>query len=125
MDEYNAVILFFLQLKAQSAALLSFELSRLLGLDECGAGSDTTRLLIRLLTPVAKLYTAKVAMSVTSEGLECFGGQGYIEDTGLPSMLRDAQVVKLFTSLELSVLAGLPVTCEIKFSQRTYLSVPL
>ena len=29
---------------------------------------------------------------VASEGLECFGGQGYIEDTGLPSILRDAQV---------------------------------
>ena len=54
--------------------------------------TDTTRLLLRLLTPVAKLYTAKVAVSVTSEGLECFGGQGYIEDTGIPAMLRDAQV---------------------------------
>ncbi len=32
------------------------------------------------------------AVSVVSEGLESFGGQGYIEDTGLPSMLRDAQV---------------------------------
>jgi len=31
-------------------------------------------------------------MYVMSEGLECIGGQGYIEDTGLPSMLRDAQV---------------------------------
>ncbi len=33
------------------------------------------------------------AVSVVSEGLECFGGQGYIEDTGLPGLLRDAQVV--------------------------------
>ena len=49
-------------------------------------------LLLRLLTPLAKLYTAKAAVSVLSEGLECFGGQGYIEDTGLPGMLRDAQV---------------------------------
>jgi hypothetical protein len=32
------------------------------------------------------------AMSVISEGLESFGGQGYIEDTGLPGLLRDAQV---------------------------------
>lgn len=31
-------------------------------------------------------------MSVVSEGLECFGGQGYIEDTGLPGLLRDSQV---------------------------------
>ncbi len=31
-------------------------------------------------------------MEVASEGLECIGGQGYIEDTGLPGLLRDAQV---------------------------------
>lgn len=85
--------MYFTQLKTQSSALLTFELARLVGLDESGNSSDSTRLLIRLLTPVAKLYTAKVAMSVTSEGLECIGGQGYIEDTGLPAMLRDAQVL--------------------------------
>lgn len=33
------------------------------------------------------------ALTVNTEGLECFGGQGYIEDTGLPAMLRDAQVI--------------------------------
>ena len=27
-----------------------------------------------------------------TEGLESFGGQGYIEDTGLPGIVRDAQV---------------------------------
>ena len=32
------------------------------------------------------------AVSVVSEGLESFGGQGYMEDTGLPGLLRDAQV---------------------------------
>ena len=31
------------------------------------------------------------AVAIASEGLECFGGQGYIEDTGLPVFLRDAQ----------------------------------
>lgn len=31
-----------------------------------------------------------------SEGIECFGGQGYIEDTGLPTLLRDAQVTPIW-----------------------------
>lgn len=31
-------------------------------------------------------------MGVVSEGLECFGGQGYIEDTGIPAILRNNQV---------------------------------
>lgn len=38
-------------------------------------------------------------MQVTSEGLESFGGQGYIEDTGLPGLMRDAQVLWLFFSI--------------------------
>ena len=29
---------------------------------------------------------------MSSEGLESFGGFGYLEDTGLPVYLRDAQV---------------------------------
>ena len=51
---------------------------------------------MRLLTPVSKFYTAKAAVSVVSEGLECFGGQGYIEDTGLPGLLRDVQVLPIW-----------------------------
>lgn len=42
---------------------------------------------------------------MVSEGLESFGGQGYIEDTGLPGLLRDAQVMvdsKIKTSLRIS-----------------------
>ena len=44
------------------------------------------------MTPVAKFCTAKSAVATVSEGLECFGGQAYIEDTGLPGLLRDVQV---------------------------------
>lgn len=32
------------------------------------------------------------AVAIASEGLEAFGGLGYLEDTGLPVILRDAQV---------------------------------
>ena len=31
-------------------------------------------------------------MKCMSEGLESFGGFGYLEDTHLPKMLRDSQV---------------------------------
>jgi len=39
-------------------------------------------------------------VAVTSEGLECFGGMGYLEDTGLPSVLRDSQVFTLLLLLD-------------------------
>lgn len=56
-------------------------------------GSEEDRLLLRLLSPIMKLYTGKKTVPVVSEGLECIGGQGYIEDTGIPKLLRDCQVI--------------------------------
>jgi putative acyl-CoA dehydrogenase len=52
--------------------------------------------ILRLLTPLAKLFTAKKAVAVVSEVLECFGGAGYVEDTGLPVLLRDSQVLTIW-----------------------------
>ena len=51
---------------------------------------------VRLMTPIVKAYTAKVAIYCATEGVELFGGQGYIEDTGLPAILRDAQVLPIW-----------------------------
>lgn len=85
-----------LEVETRAAFLLMMEVCRLLGREENRSASDRDMLLLRLLTPVAKLYTAKQAVCVVSEGLESFGGQGYIEDTGLPSMLRDAQVLSIW-----------------------------
>jgi len=85
-----------LELEARAGFHLVFSLIEMLGRIECGkSDGDDTRIL-RLLTPVAKLYTAKQAVQVTSEVLECFGGAGYIEDTGLPQLLRNAQVLPIW-----------------------------
>src|SRR5690606_25413716 len=51
---------------------------------------------LRIVAPLAKLATARLAVAAASELLECFGGAGYIEDTGLPRLLRDAQVLPIW-----------------------------
>lgn len=48
---------------------------RLLGSVET-TGNEEDELVLRLLTPIAKLYTGKKSVGVVSEGLESFGGQG-------------------------------------------------
>ena len=63
---------------------------------ESGTANQAERNTLRLLTPVAKLYTAKEALAICSEGLECFGGLGYMENSGLPQMFRDAQVLSIW-----------------------------
>ena len=103
-----------LQVQVEGALQLVFHAAALLGRDECGTASDAERATLRLLTPVVKLYTAKQAVAVASEVLEAFGGAGYIEDTGLPRLLRDAQVLPIWEGttnvLSLDVLRALART---------------
>ncbi|MBD3647912.1 MAG: acyl-CoA dehydrogenase family protein, partial [Pseudomonadales bacterium] len=70
--------------------------ARLLGREETGEGSSQESSLLRLLTPIAKLYCAKKNLAATTELIESFGGAGYLEDTGLPRWLRDNQVLTIW-----------------------------
>ena len=75
---------------------LGFFVVALLGRVETGVASEDERALLRLLTPLAKLWTGKLAVRVASETCEAFGGAGYIENTGIPQLLRDAQVYPIW-----------------------------
>lgn len=100
-----------LQAEAEAAFHLAFRVAELTGLSETGEASEAEILLLRLLTPVMKLTTGKQAVAVASEVLESFGGAGYVEDTGLPMILRDAQVLPIWEGttnvLSLDVLRAL------------------
>jgi alkylation response protein AidB-like acyl-CoA dehydrogenase len=85
-----------LQVEYEAALALTFDCARLLGKVEAGEASEEERATLRLLTPLCKLLTARQAVAVASEALEGFGGAGYIEDTGLPVWLRDAQVLPIW-----------------------------
>jgi acyl-CoA dehydrogenase len=85
-----------MQAEFEGAFALAFEVAHLLGRVEHGVAAPHEAALLRLLTPLAKLWTGKLAVKLCSEALECFGGAGYIEDTGLPQLLRDAQVYAIW-----------------------------
>lgn len=80
----------------QGNTMLAFFLSRLLGKEECKLAETWEEDLLRFLTPVAKLYTAKQSIKWASEHIESFGGLGYLEDTGIPAMLRDVQTLSIW-----------------------------
>ena len=81
------------QAEYEGAFQLAFRAASELGREEMGEADGT---LLRILTPLAKLCTAKQAVAGVSELLEAFGGAGYIEDTGLPVLLRDVQVLSIW-----------------------------
>jgi alkylation response protein AidB-like acyl-CoA dehydrogenase len=85
-----------LQAETEAAFHLAFYVAELTGRQETNELNEEQSLLLRLLTPVMKLTTAKQAVIVTSEVLEACGGAGYVEDTGLPQLLRDSQVLPIW-----------------------------
>src|SRR5690606_20886840 len=101
-----------IQAEMEGAFHLAFRVVELLGRAERKEASEREFALLRLLTPVTKLTTAKQCVAAASEIVECFGGAGYIEDTGFPRILRDAQVLSIWEgttnvlSLDLMRAAG-------------------
>ncbi|MHA1989569.1 MAG: acyl-CoA dehydrogenase family protein [Candidatus Hodarchaeales archaeon] len=85
-----------MQVEFEGAFHLVFFEVGLMGKEECGTATKEEKTLLRLLTPVTKLYTAKQSINVVSEHLELLGGIGYLEDTGFPKLLRDTQVLSIW-----------------------------
>jgi acyl-CoA dehydrogenase len=89
-------VLVELAVDAEACLLLTMRLAELLGRVEQRAATEQEANVFRLGTSLTKLYTAKRAVAAASEAIEAFGGQGYMEDTGLPRLLRDAQVLPIW-----------------------------
>ncbi|HUO85881.1 MAG TPA: acyl-CoA dehydrogenase family protein [Thermoanaerobaculia bacterium] len=85
-----------LEAEAEGAFHLTFRLVELVGRPEAGELDEQGERLLRVLTPVVKATTARQAVAVASEAIEAFGGAGYVEDTGLPVLLRDSQVLSIW-----------------------------
>ncbi len=58
--------------------------------------SDEQQQLLRLLTPLAKYWTAVEAVQASNRMLEVFGGNGYIETFPMARLYRDAQVLPIW-----------------------------
>lgn len=84
------------QAEFEAAFHLTFFVVETLGrVDSARASAEQTALL-RIMTPIAKLTTGRQVVDVLSEIVEAFGGAGYVEDTGVPMLLRDAHVLPIW-----------------------------
>ncbi|MGZ6869172.1 MAG: acyl-CoA dehydrogenase family protein, partial [Frankiaceae bacterium] len=71
-----------LAVESEAATLLGIRLAAAVD-----AGEDDFR---RLATAVSKYHVCKTAPPVVVEALECLGGNGYAEDSGMPRIYREA-----------------------------------
>jgi acyl-CoA dehydrogenase len=107
-----------LEAEYQGAFFLTFRVVELLGREEAGIIQEHEARLLRILTPIMKLTTARQTVAGSSEVVEGFGGAGYVEDTGVPRLLRDAQVLSIWEGttnvLSLDVLRAIGKTGSIE-----------
>ena len=57
------------------------------------AGSEALR---RLATPVLKYWICKRGPAHAVEALECFGGNGYVEESGMPRLFRESPLASIW-----------------------------
>ena len=85
---------FDIEAEQVAALLLTFETVEML----CRAdqGDEEAAKMLRILTPIVKAVTGKLAVPCVSEAMELVGGNGYIEENPMPRLLRDAQVLPIW-----------------------------
>jgi len=83
-----ANVLADLCVESEAATALAMRLAR--AFDEAAAGDERAARFRRLATPVAKYWTCKRAPAHAAEALECLGGNGYVEASGMPRLYREA-----------------------------------
>lgn len=53
-------------------------------------GGEQERALLRLAVPAAKYWVTKRCTPLVAEASECLGGNGYVEESGMPRLLRES-----------------------------------
>ena len=77
-----------LAVESEAATISALRLAR--AYDESHAGDPHAQRFKRLATAVLKYWICKRAPSHAVEALECLGGNGYVEDSGMPRLFRES-----------------------------------
>lgn len=112
-----AGVLADLALESQAATTLAIRLAG--AADRAARGDDAEIALLRLALPAAKYWVCKRAPAHAAEALECLGGNGYVEESGMPRLYRESPLNSIWegsgnvTSLDvLRALARTPASAD-------------
>ena len=83
-----ASVLADLTLETEAATALAIRLAG--AADRAGRGDTAEAALLRVALPAAKHWVCKRAPLHAAEALECLGGNGYVEESGMPRLYREA-----------------------------------
>jgi putative acyl-CoA dehydrogenase len=101
------------EVRAEDAGANAASASPAAGSSPAGELSDA-RLFARLATAVGKYWVCKRAPNHAFESLECLGGNGYVEESGMPRLYREAPLASIWEGsgnvMSLDVLRALVKT---------------
>ena len=63
---------------------------------EPGEERDHAETLLGLLTPIVKAFLTEVGFESTNEGVQIYGGHGFIKEWGMEQLVRDARITRLY-----------------------------
>ncbi|CBV42028.1 acyl-CoA dehydrogenase C-terminal domain-containing protein [Halomonas elongata] len=58
--------------------------------------TERAETLLGLLTPIVKAFLTEVGFEATNEGVQVFGGHGFIQEWGMEQLVRDARITRLY-----------------------------
>ncbi|MFQ6143393.1 acyl-CoA dehydrogenase family protein [Streptomyces seoulensis] len=74
-----------LALESEAATTLALRLAA-----ACDDGGEQERALLRIAVPAAKYWVTKRCAPLAVEASECLGGNGYVEESGMPRLVRES-----------------------------------
>ncbi|MDW8805758.1 acyl-CoA dehydrogenase family protein [Streptomyces scabiei] len=77
-----------LALESEAATVLGMRVAA--AYDAAEAGAENERSFLRLAVPVAKYWVTKRCTPLVAEAAECLGGNGYVEESGMPRLVRES-----------------------------------
>ncbi|WP_031507920.1 acyl-CoA dehydrogenase family protein [Streptomyces megasporus] len=83
-----------LVIESEAATTLGLRLAA--AVDAAQAGDETEAAFRRLALAVAKYWVCKRGSTHTAEALECLGGNGYVEESGMPRLYREAPLLSIW-----------------------------
>lgn len=84
---------------AEGGRMLVMYTAQLVDLVEQGqdpAERERAETLLGLLTPIVKAFLTEVGFEATNEGVQVFGGHGFIQEWGMEQLVRDARITRLY-----------------------------
>ncbi len=77
-----------LAIESEAATTLALRLAG--SADRAIRGDEGEQAFRRIATAIGKYWVTKRGAAFTAEAMECFGGNGYVEDSGMPRLYREA-----------------------------------